>query len=219
MIVISILAVLLISACTKTTIDTNDSCTDLEDSAKDNCYDEANKCSKIENVEFRDSCVAKLAAIKGDKEVCDLIENTRTKGYCQQEIAVKNLDSQACRSIEDSYWKDNCNYNIGLANNDEDLCSYVGDEDQRGECYYEVAIATNNVDLCNWGTESKRNSCATTIAVETQNIKGCNVLENVINVDACRSRVARDLERVELCAEVDFEFIRNTCLEHFNTVN
>ena len=216
LIVISILAVLFISACTKTTIDPNDECAALEDGAKDNCYDEANKCSKIENDGFSDSCVAKLAAIKGDLKVCDLIENTRTRGYCQEEIAVKNLDSQACRSIEDTYWKDNCNHNIALNTSDDDLCSYVGDDDQRRGCYYDVAIATNNVDLCSWVVDSKKNRCVTSIAIETESILACNMLSNGINVDACKSKVAREMEQVELCAEVGFDFIREKCLEHFN---
>jgi len=44
--------------------DPSGECSSLEGAARDNCYFESLKCSKIQNENFRDSCVAELAKEK-----------------------------------------------------------------------------------------------------------------------------------------------------------
>ena len=79
--------------------DSNDSCSTLTGSAKDTCYLEAKKCSKVASSTLRDSCVVELAKINNDLEACNLIQNNKTVAYCQEQIAIATNNQRICSDM------------------------------------------------------------------------------------------------------------------------
>ena len=106
---------------------TADACSSLEGAEKDNCYFESQQCSKIKSTQFRDTCVAELAKLKGDIKVCDLIVTSKTKGFCQQQIAVEQDNFDLCKEIGDESWQDNCYYKLALNQKDAGKCAYISE--------------------------------------------------------------------------------------------
>ena len=208
---------LIMSACTVTGGVTTepDECSSFQDAAKDNCYFEIHKCSKISNEKVRDSCVAELAAIKGELKVCNLIKSEEAQGYCQQQIAEKDNNFQLCKEISSPYWKDNCNYNIALNTNEDTLCLLIGDFEQSQECLNKIALETNNHLLCNLLEPEEKFACVSKIAKETGNAEICGVLTPFLKKDTCILRVAKSTEKQELCEQISFAEGRQICNDHF----
>src|SRR3989338_11594752 len=110
-----LISMLLLTACNLSgnAVKETSSCISLSGTAKDDCYLEEKKCSRIESVQTRDSCVADLAEIKKDIAVCDLITTLRTKYFCQEKVAEATNDHNLCNQIkEDEYWQNNCHFNL-----------------------------------------------------------------------------------------------------------
>src|SRR3989338_399204 len=142
-----------------TAVDLNDACSPLDGRAKDNCYAEALKCSKVSDVPMRDSCVAELAKKKGDLAVCNLIKSGMTKGYCQEQISELKNDQSLCLEIKDQYWQDNCYFSYATKNKKGEECSLVKNGQQKAECFKDVAVATQNALLCDFMSGNDREGC------------------------------------------------------------
>src|SRR3989338_4090443 len=85
---LGLLALLVLSSCNLAVPpDPNDTCSGLKGAARDNCYSESLRCSKISNEKVRDPCVAELAKIKKDPAVCRLIQDDLSNGYCLMQVA------------------------------------------------------------------------------------------------------------------------------------
>lgn len=214
--IISVLAllavVLFVSSCSLTgNVVANDQCSTLLDTAKDNCYSENGKCSKVENQAFRDNCVAGLAKIKNDEKVCSLIVSDKTKGYCLAQLAEINDNRELCSKIEDTYWKDNCNYELGIKDNKANYCALVSNSIQRDECYGRVAIATNDKVVCEYFTDSKRDFCLLQIALNLEDVQTCQELSKPMTRDVCRKRVAIETKDRSLCNLIGFTPVREEC--------
>lgn len=188
-----------------------DSCSSLERSAKDNCYFESRQCSRIENTQFRDSCVAELAKTKNDVKVCDLIVTSRTRGFCQEQIALQNDDPEICAGILDEYWQDNCYYHIALDHKDYGLCAYILEMAQNMDCVKKVAMETNNVELCERLSPINKGECVWDIVTETKDVELCARFNNQVNIDACVYKVAKLSENQELCKGIKINEIEQTC--------
>src|SRR3989338_589408 len=166
------LAVLLVlTSCSllKGGVTADDSCSVLEGAARDNCYFESLKCSKIKDTQFRDSCVAELAKTKNDLAVCDLIVTSKTRGFCQEQIALQQNDVSLCAENID------CVKKVAIATNNAELCDRLSKQN-RAECLYKIATATLNADLCAQFADDQVNSgsCYLKIAKLTGNKELCN---------------------------------------------
>lgn len=193
----------------------DDSCSGLKGAAKDQCYFDALKCSKMSNSPVRESCIAELAKAKNDLAICNLITNKKTQGYCVEEIAVQKNDPSLCNTIADPYWSDNCNLQIGTKNNKAEYCHFIINDGQQKACFKEIALATNNVQLCAELGEEEAGSCIYTIAVNTKNLALCGLLTHPVNKDACRLKVAKVSNNKALCSAIKIRDIRGTCEEYF----
>ena len=105
-----------------TVVDPNDQCTALEGGAKDNCYLEAGKCSKITGTSLRDICVVELAKKKNDITVCNLVASAQPQGNCQNHFSQVMEDPTICDVIYDIYWKDICYFNHAQRTHDPQFC-------------------------------------------------------------------------------------------------
>jgi len=188
-----------------------DSCSSLEGSARDNCYFETGKCSKVVNTQVRDSCVAKLAQAKNDVAVCDLIVTSRTKGFCQEQIALQRDNVDICKNILDEYWQDNCYYHIAVNHRDYGLCAYISEVSQNLDCVKKVAMDTNNVELCERLSPANKGECLWNIVTETKNVELCARFNNQVNIDACVYKVAKLSGDEKLCDGIKIKDIKQTC--------
>lgn len=195
--------------------DSTDPCDALEGTAKDDCYFEARKCSKMSVSPLRDTCIAELAEAKGDVAICDLIADKKAQGFCIEQIAELQNDPALCNRIGDQYWADNCNSQLATKNNEARYCYYVINDAQRQDCLQEIAVVTNNAELCEDLDEEARGACIYTVAANTKNVDLCSRLNEPINRDACRYKVARDSANKALCSEIKIRDIRVTCEEYF----
>lgn len=221
---ISLLLVLLIVSCTPPTgsIVVNDECSSFEGRAKDNCYFENLKCSKMADEFFRDSCVAELAKIKQDVEVCDLIKSSKTKAYCQEQIAVLNNNHDLCTKIEDGYWEDNCHFYLAVNNNKDVYCSLISNaEQQRKECFKTIAVATDNHLLCEaLPVPADKTICMIEVAIGKKNPDESISICQEINTgsfdrDLCRYRVAKISRNKAICELIGIKEMRQTCNSFF----
>ncbi len=216
--VVSFMLLVLLPACktqTGAAIAEEDPCSLLEGSAKDNCYFEANKCSKISSFTVRDSCVAELAKLKADIKVCNLIKNEKTKSYCQEQIAELTNDSEICLGIKDPYWQDNCHFNLAIDDNKDAYCSLISSTEQKNKCFYEIALSTKNSVLCELLPRDDKGRCIFQVAVAKPDYLLCQDLEEPINRDSCRKKVARVSNNPEVCELIGTEQIKNFCREQF----
>lgn len=205
----------ILSACTITGPAVQDTCRALENSAKDDCYQENLRCSKIKNRDTRDSCVAELAKVKNDVAVCDLIIGDRTQAYCQEQIAVLQNNHALCTDIEDSYWKDNCNFHLALNNSKDVYCSLIHNQEQKDSCFTEIAYTTNNILLCEFLQSDAEQRCIFTIAVHLQDIRMCEQLQEPLNQDTCRLKIAKEKGAVSICNSIHFKEVKMVCEEYF----
>ncbi len=196
-----------------------DSCSSLEGSAKDNCYFEAGKCSKVVNTQVRDSCVAELAKVKNDVTVCNLIVTSRTKGFCQEQIALQQDNVGACKDILDEYWQDNCYYHLALGHQDYELCAYILEVPQNIDCVKKVAMDTNNVELCERLSPTNKGECLWNIVTETKDVTLCARFNNQVNIDACVYKVAKLSDDEKLCGRIRIRDIQRTCNGFFMEQN
>ena len=209
---------LIISACQPPTANvvaatTEDGCSSLGGPIKDDCYFEARRCSKIQTLSVRDSCVAELAKIKEDITICNLIIDSKTKEYCQEQIAELTNNHDICSAIETGYWRDNCNYHLALSNNKDTYCILIGDSSQREDCFDKVAIATNNKLICDFLIGDKRGQCLFTVAVNSHDPLLCQELDSIINRDVCRKRISKETKNKEICELIGTSAIKKACLE------
>ena len=194
-----------------------DSCLSFEGTAKDDCYLEAKKCSKITTQLTRDNCVVELAKIKEDLKVCDLIITENTKLYCYQEIAVVTNNHDLCENIDDKYWKNNCHYNLAINGNNSDYCALIENVEQKNDCYKTIAIATANPILCSFLDGLEGEACIYKIAKKNRNINFCNHLKQNFDQDVCRINIAKLLEDKSKCILVHHNKLRDECLKYFNS--
>ena len=198
-------------------VDPNDPCTQhREESARDWCYYEANKCSKVQSDSLRDSCVVELAKIKDDPEVCDLVQTPKTQSYCHQQLAILHDNWEECRDIEDRYWQDNCWYHFGIQGNQEDFCGNIDNTPQQLRCVKKVAYETNDVELCQRLSFKEATACVFHVAKELQDISKCNVIEKLNGKDSCILAVAKVTKDESLCEEISYDLIRKTCYDRIN---
>jgi len=159
---------LLLTACASFTglvVKEPDNCLALEGKAKDNCYFEALKCSKMKDATFRDSCVTELAKLKKDAAVCSLIVTEDIKFGCLEQVAEINNDHTLCQRITGRYWEDNCHYHLAIQNNKDVYCSLIQSDSQRMDCFKTIALATNNSLLCEFLGEEEKEVCVYKVAV------------------------------------------------------
>ncbi len=194
---------------------TTDECSSLEGSAKDDCYFEVQKCSKIESLSLRDSCVAELAKIKEDIKVCDLIQSAKTKAFCMEQLAVLKKDSAICKTIEDTYWADNCHFSFAISDHVETFCTLINDAEQKNSCYKKIALATNKFQLCDYLQGVDREGCIVAIAKAIEDVKLCDRISDAFNRDVCKYRVAKESQNQSFCAEIQFKDVKQTCNELF----
>ncbi len=215
---ITILALVFLTGCL-TNVDPNDSCSALKGAAKDNCYSEQLKCSKISSDVVRDSCVAELAQAKGDIKVCLLIEDTATKGFCQHTLA----DTvEVCRNIENTYWYENCMYQFGISENSYEHCWEISNDELRHECVRTVALELKSVEGCQYlpnkvGLKkiNKRAECLFQLALSTNNLAICDDMGTRKNKDVCKLRFAKLRSDQLICDGINSTVIRETCEKHF----
>jgi|SRR3989338_5596499 len=217
-------ALLILTACSKNNPVTGDTvadqCLSLEGSAKDNCYLNAGQCSKIENPQARDSCVAELAKKKNDLAVCDLVVDGKTKAFCQEQIAVQKNDPEMCKNIKDSYWQDNCYYHVAINLKDFDKCAYVSEVSQNLDCVKKVAIASNNAELCGRLSATNKAECIVKIATQTMDATVCaqfkdNTGTGSVNASACYLKIAKLSGKKEICDSINIKQIKQSCVDYF----
>ena len=211
------MVMLLVTACNMSgkAVDPNDSCSSLEEGAKQNCYFENHYCSKMEAGNFRDSCIAELAKLQQSVAACDLIKNEVNKGHCMEKVAEITANPEICKNIADKYWADNCYYNLALNDRDPILCANIKDLGQYEDCYQRIALATNEHLLCDNLTSQARTGCIIKIAQQTKNMGLCPSLDTALNIDVCRFRVVKLLEDKEACSKIEIKEVRDVCLDYF----
>lgn len=208
---------LLLTACNPTgsaVADPNDQCASFDGSAKDNCYAESFKCSKVTNANMRDGCVVELAKIKQDLAVCDLVVSEKTQAHCQAEIAIVKNDLTICENIVDQYWFDNCNFHLGVENNNPKACTMIVKSEQSQKCFKEVALATNQQELCNFAGEN-RDHCFYKVAGELHDHILCQEISTTMNRDACRINIAEKSNNVDVCEYIGYKQVKARCFALF----
>lgn len=219
-----LVAALMLTSCKTNPVTGNavaDQCLSLDGSAKDNCYSEAGQCSKIENSQTRDSCVAGLAKKKNDISVCDLITDSKTKSFCQEQIAVQQNSVEICKNIPDDYWQDNCYYHVAINIKDVGRCAYIAEVTQNLDCVKQVAIATNNVELCNRLNTKNKGECLLKIATQTMDSSVCALFNDKtstageVNQDACYYKIAKLSGNKDICSKIALKQIKQSCTDFF----
>ena len=209
------LAVLLVlTSCSllKGGVTADDSCSVLEGAARDNCYFESLKCSKIKNTQFRDSCVAELAKTKNDLAVCDLIVTSKTRGFCQEQIALQQNDVSLCAEILDEYWQGLCYYHLAIKAEDYKTCANILEVNQNIDCVKKVAITTNNAELCDRLSKQNRAECLYKIATATLNADlFAQFADDQVNSGSCYLKIAKLTGNKELCNKITIKDMRQIC--------
>ncbi len=209
-----LISLLILVACNNS--DPQDACSEFEGSKQDDCYLQDLKCSKVENSQTRDSCVAELAKSKGNISVCGLIESSQIQGYCIQQIALQKNDAVLCQDIDEEYWEDNCNLQIALKGNDFNLCPPISNNEQEDECYKEIALDTNNPDLCKFLEPEDTQRCYSIIALDTLNTTICANVESPVQKDVCYLKIAGKAQNKSICKEISFHQIESDCNAQFS---
>lgn len=193
-----------------------DDCSSLNGLAKDDCYLQNLKCSKISDSTVRDSCVVELAKIKSDLKVCELVKAPEAKDYCQEQIAEKTKDSKICDTIKTTYWKENCYYNLGIQQNDKEFCHLITNDEQRWDCFEIIAYAANNYQLCEYLPNPKQSGCYFQTAKRTLDFRPCELISEEIIQDSCLINVAKKGNLPELCQKIGYKEIKANCIQYFN---
>lgn len=212
-----LVSILFLSSCTSTLTGSavGHPCELQEGLAKDDCYAQELRCSKIRNLQVRESCVAELAMLKNDVAVCDLLTQQTTKGFCLEELAVLNNNHEICRTIENEYWENNCHYNLAVNNSKDVYCSLISSVEQRNDCFLDIALATGNTLLCEHLAASEKEGCIYSIALQTENTETCKELSQPLNQDTCLMRIAKKTGRKELCEAIVFRDVKRECFRQF----
>ncbi|HLC51973.1 MAG TPA: hypothetical protein VJI98_01885 [Candidatus Nanoarchaeia archaeon] len=216
-IVIILVLTIFLTACAITgsvTVDPNDQCVSLEGSAKDDCYNEVMKCSKIAGETVRNTCVVNLALSKKDAEVCNLITKDNVKGFCLTRISEIQNQPEICESISDPYWNDNCNYKSAVNNHEAVFCENIINLDQHDLCFEEIALATDNIHLCL--NVRDHAGCSIKMARKYLNINYCNRIPKGYVRARCQYNVAVEANDVKLCDKVSISDVKTACLERFS---
>jgi hypothetical protein len=219
---LAIILILFLAGCQNITggaVIQNDPCSSVEESRKDDCYLENQRCSKIKSQQLRDSCVAELAKKKMDLSVCELIKLEKTKNYCREQIAVLTQNQSICLQIDDSYWRDNCHFQLAKDKNNGQYCLKITNEKQRRTCFKEVALATNDVDLCEPLPLIEREGCVFRIAKNLRDGEICQQIRRPFNQDVCRFKIAKLNRDPELCEMISISTIRQECHNLFEAEN
>ena len=211
-VVVSIALLLVLASCARFE---SQRCLFLSGTAKDNCYLEQHKCSKMENVAFRDSCVADLAKATKDISVCRLITTQQTKAYCQEQIAELKNDSTVCPMITDQYWMDNCHSNLAISNNEATLCASITNGKQKENCYQSIALETSNLELCPMLLPKQRETCYFTIAAHLNDTTICRNLNMSLSQNACILKIAKQIRNQKMCQQITIAPVREICNKDF----
>ncbi len=221
-ILLLIISLLLITACSQASqvtgdvVSDGDSCLKLGSAAKDNCYFEQNKCSKIGKESIRNSCVAGLGIKKQDLEVCKLITSSTTRGYCESGVAAAVNKVEICKDITDNYWRDNCYFNYATENNDALYCSAIGSIEQQQDCFFDVATTINKPELCETLPDNREEICISQIAQQLLDITVCDKIKTALSQDSCRLRLAsKVLNNENSCDTIRFKEMRDICHQRF----
>ena len=206
---------LVLVACNPTGAFSADKCLTQKDSAKDDCYLQEKKCSKIKSDEVRDSCVTELAKAKDDVKVCDLVKNDKAADFCVHEIAVEQDNHDLCKEIDSQYWKDNCNFNLAVNNNKDIYCSLISVEKQKADCFYDIAQATQDTMLCEFLEGKNRERCVYFIAQNKKDITICNEVPSSLGRDACKLKLSKITNKFENCDKIKIKDVKMLCYEHF----
>ncbi len=190
-------------------------CEAQEGLARDDCYAQELQCSKVRNLQVRESCVAELARLKNDVGVCDLLTQEATKGFCQEQLAVLNNNHGLCRTISHEYWENNCHYALALNNSKDVYCSLISSSGQRNECFREIALASSNTLLCEHLASTDRERCISAIALKTQTPETCSELSQPLGQATCLLRIAKNSGDKEVCSAIRFKEIREDCRNLF----
>ncbi len=215
--VMVVLGVLLVLSGCKT-VDPNDTCGSLDEPAKTECYTNSSQCDKIENQNFKESCIVNQVKENGDSALCDTFQNPQNKAYCQVSALIHNdiNDSHTCNAINDTYWKNNCHAQMAVKYTVPAQCGFIDFEDQRRRCYQEIAYATNDPELCRW-TVDLHYQCVSKIAVA---LKDETICEKIFTNDAyykarCYLKLAKIKDDVSICAKADYPKVREECQNSF----
>lgn len=213
-----LLSLLFLTSCgiTGWTFAGQDKCKWLQGAARDDCYSQQLRCSKIESAQVRDSCVVELAKLKNNYTLCGtLIMNPKTQAYCREQLAIQQNDHLLCYDIDDFYWQDNCHSELAIRNNIYVFCSVIGNDKQRHECYLTIALAINSTQPCEGLPEKERGECIFQVARNVQDIELCLLLNHPVNRDACRLRIAKDTHDSSICETMDTTMVQDACREYF----
>ncbi len=208
---------LILTACNNQTNPNQTDCQSMSGQAKENCYYEAKTCSEMLESDFKNSCIVEQARDQNNSATCETLNNDKSKGYCLEQIALKNQDKEMCTKINDTYWKDNCNYNLAITLNKEGLCYLLQptNVEQKTDCFMKVALSKGKVEVCDFLPGQGRESCIFQVAVKTKNAESCDLMQDQINVGACRLKIAKVTNNQDLCETIKFKQAKDVCTTYF----
>jgi len=153
----------------------------------------------IKDAEQRDSCIASVAATKGDVRICNSIIDADDKARCIngigitsalfdkgnpfQNISVCNTD--AMRASAEG--RDLCIVMVAGSTINPDLCEQVQDENSRDTCFL-VFSMTGDTSVCTRiGDDYMRDGCFKIIAEGTKDLELCDEIQNEEMAAECRN--------------------------------
>lgn len=214
LVLIFLLGLLIVAAgCLNQKTDPNDTCGSLEGTAKDQCYADAMKCSKIKGDLTRDLCVVELAKIQADPAICELVQDDNVKGNCEHQFV---SSEEACSNIENEHWRNACNFKFASELADSTLCGVITNTLSREQCYQEVALITGNGELCFHLGQLEGIACIRKVAKKTLDPDVCKLIKGRdLTQGACISTVAKLAGREDWCDTIVHELVRGKCKQYF----
>jgi hypothetical protein len=76
--------------------------------AADDVEKAAKLCKTLVDVDYRDTCIDRIAKVSGKSTVCDIIEKADIQSACFMDFAMKENDFTVCDKIQNPYLHDSC---------------------------------------------------------------------------------------------------------------
>lgn len=116
-------------------------------------------CANIAYLDYKESCLAAVAASTGDYTACMQIQLEGNRDSCLRTAAVKSLDPSACDAMKSNFVKkvgvDLCYLDIARITSSPNLCGYSINDYYRDKCYAEI-IAGGHYNFTELGCKSIR---------------------------------------------------------------